>query len=47
MSSSYVKPVLDPGERLRLLFQKGDVNINKNVPIRRYFRSCQELIRMV
>jgi len=38
---------MEPGERLRQLFQKGHVEIDKNVPIRRYFRSCQELIRMV
>ena len=38
---------MEPGERLRQLFQKGQVEIDKNVPIRRYFRSSQELIRMV
>lgn len=47
MTSTYVKPVSEPGERLRILFEKGNVEVDNNVPIRRYFRSCQELIRMV
>jgi len=38
---------IEPKERLRLLFQKGEeVDINYSIPARRYFRSCQEIIRM-
>jgi len=38
---------MEPNERLRALFAKGEqVDINYGVPVRRYFRSCQELIRM-
>uniref|UniRef100_H2Y550 MPN domain-containing protein n=1 Tax=Ciona savignyi TaxID=51511 RepID=H2Y550_CIOSA len=38
---------IPPDVRLRNLFEKGSaVDVHKNIPIRRYFRSCQELIRM-
>jgi len=43
----YVMDPLDPNERLRALFAKGEqVDIDYGVPARRYFRSCQELMRM-
>ena len=39
---------IEPNERLRLLFAKGeDVDIVHSIPVRRYFRSCQEIVRMV
>ncbi|XP_078485939.1 STAM-binding protein-like A [Ciona intestinalis] len=43
MASSHIEPTV----RLRNLFDKGSaVDVNRNIPIRRYYRSCQELIRM-
>ena len=38
----------DPDQRIRELFALGEsVNVEFGVPIRRYYRSCQELMRMV
>nr|CAB3266634.1 STAM-binding protein-like [Phallusia mammillata] len=37
---------IPPTERLRSLFAMGQIDINKHVPIRRYYRSCQEILRM-
>lgn len=39
---------MDPKERLKQLFdQGGSVVVNHNVPVQRYFRSGQEMMRMV
>lgn len=38
----------DPDQRIRELFALGEsVSVEFGVPIRRYYRSCQELMRMV
>lgn len=43
----HTDPSIPPEERVRALTKKGSsVDVNENVPIRRYFRSGMEMIRM-
>lgn len=43
----HTDPSLPPEERVRALTKKGSVvDVNENVPARRYFRSGMEMIRM-
>ncbi|GAB6019634.1 hypothetical protein CHUAL_001197 [Chamberlinius hualienensis] len=47
MSSSSIKVIEEPTLRVRRLFQVGsDIEIDENIPPRRYFRSGYEMIRM-